>query len=111
MRPARANAHPNSDHRLYENQKYQWVAFLSKELKGNFCKICVPNSLKGFNKPFQKVGRSDKKREQSPGIFSRCLNVLTYLMVAVMIPPFLNYAALQQEGTALMTEGLFLGIH
>ena len=41
----------------------------------------------------------------SGGICRWCLQSLKYMMLILFIPPFLNYTALQKEGTALMGDG------
>ena len=57
------------------------------------------------DQPVRKGAKRIASGQSSPGICQRCLHSLKYLILILLIPPFLNYTALQQEGSALLGDG------
>ncbi|WAR15897.1 YQJL-like protein [Mya arenaria] len=67
----------------------------------SFCKdeayqCCIPEVE-------SKIARV--KEAQTKGIFAHILTACKVLLAVMLIPPFLNYAALQREGSLLQPEG------
>ena len=47
---------------------------------------------------------------QPPTLCQRCVHILKYVILILIIPPFLNYAALQQEAQKLLPEGEWMQV-
>ena len=54
--------------------------------------------------------RKTATKKDEPRFFRKCLSSLKYLALLIVIPPFLNYAALNQEEQKLMPDGALFDI-
>ncbi len=68
------------------------------------CTVCFPQKEEAAEKQ-ENNHTAAAVVHSSGGICRRCLHFAKYLVIILIIPPFLNYTALQQEGNVLMSDG------